>query len=78
MFCQPEPKVRNFFTAKEAFLKVDLNVVLYQPLQNVVERSDVFLVGRLVDEEVVNVNNYIGEAVYNCLHEALEAGWAAQ
>ena len=45
LFCQPEAKVRNFFTAKEAFLKVDLNVVLHQPLQNIVERSDVFLVG---------------------------------
>ncbi len=37
-----------------------------------------FLVRRRVDEEVINVNNYIGEAVYNCLHEALEAGGAAQ
>ena len=68
MFCQPEPKVRNFFTAEEAFLKVDFNVVLYQPLQNIVECSDVFLVGRSVDEEVINVNNYIGEAVDDSLH----------
>ena len=46
LFSESKAKVGNFFTAKEAFLKVDFNVVLYQPLQDVIKRSDVFLVGR--------------------------------
>ncbi len=29
-------------------------------------------------QEVVNVHNYIGEAVDDCFHQTLEAGWAAQ
>ncbi len=45
LFCESETKVRDFFTAKEAFLQVDFNAVLDQALQNLIQSSDVFWVG---------------------------------
>ncbi len=74
----PEEKVRDFFTAEEAFFQIYFNVMLDQLLQNVVKSSDVFWVGGRMDEKVVNVDDYIGESVDDSFHQALEAGQAAQ
>ena len=49
LFCQPEAKVRNFFTAKEALLQIYFDAMLDQSLQNFVKRSDVFWVSGRMD-----------------------------
>ncbi len=78
MFCQPEAKVRDFLSAKEALLQVYFDAMLDQSLQNIFKSSDVFWVGGRVDEKVINVLHYIGESVDDSFHQAREASGAAQ
>jgi hypothetical protein len=78
LLCQPEAKVRDFFTAEEALLQIYFDAMLDQSLQNLVESTDVFWVGGRMDEKVVNVHDFIGESVDDSFHQALEAGGAAQ
>ncbi len=78
LFCESESKVEDFFTAEEAFLQVDFDVMLDQALQNLVQSSDVFWVSGRLYQQVINIHDYIGKSIDHSFHQALKTGWASQ
>ena len=71
-------KIGHFGVAKEAFSQVDLELMLLELGQNLVEHLQVMLVSGCMNDDVVDVDDDVTNAVKDFFHESLERGWTAQ
>ena len=74
---QNEPKVGYLGVSKEAFCQIDFELVFFQFCEDLIENLQVMLVSGSMDDDIVDVDNDVANAIEYFFHKPLERGWAA-
>ena len=75
--CHSEPQVADFLIAEHRFVDVHFEVVVGQPLEDLVQGLEVRIMGVALDQQVVYVDDAVLDSEQDFLHEALKRGWTA-
>jgi hypothetical protein len=70
--------VNHFLVAEYTFLQVYFQMILLWSFKHLFQNLEMSFVSVRVDQEVVNVDNYILEVPEYTFHESLKRGWASQ
>ena len=68
LFGQPEAQISHIFASEFTFRQIDLDLVCHQPVQQRVELLQVLCVIGRMQQQVINVHNYIGQTLDDSLH----------
>ena len=74
---QNEPKVGHLGVSEEAFRQIDLELVLFQFGEDLIEDLQVMFVSGGMDDDIVDVDNDVVNAIEYFFHKPLERGWTA-
>ena len=74
---QYEPKVGHLGVSEEAFCQIDLELVLFQFGEDLIEDLQVMFVSGGMDDDIVDVDNDVVNAIEYFFHKPLERGWTA-
>ena len=75
--CQYKPQVGHFGVAEETFDQIDFELVLFELGENLVENLQMVLVGGGMDDDVIDVDNDVLNAIEDFFHKSLKRGWTA-
>ena len=75
---QNEPKVGHFGVSEETFGQIDFELVLFQSGEDLIEDLQVMFVSGGMDDDIVDVDNDVVNAIEYFFHKPLERGWTAQ
>ena len=74
---QNEPKVGHLGVSEEAFCQIDLELVLFQFGEDLIEDLQVMFVSGGMNDDIVDVDNDVVDAIEYFFHKPLERGWTA-
>ena len=74
---QDESKVGYLGVSEEAFRQIDFELVLFQFGEDLIEDLLVMFVSGGMDDDIVDVDNDVANAIEYLFHKPLERGWTA-
>ena len=74
---QNEPKVGHLGVSEETFRQVDFELVLFQFGEDLIEDLQVMFVSGGMDDDIVDVDDDVVNAIEYFFHKPLERGWTA-
>ena len=78
LFGQPEAQISHIFASEFTFRQIDLDLVCHQPVQQRVELLQVLCVVGRMQQQVINIHDYIGQTLDDSLHQPLKTAGRTQ